>query len=172
MSLSRADRDLGDAFQTHPGGQASSRGEAKDSTLLQSRDADLLEPTEWPQGSQASSSVWREDSGLLSRPCRKRRPSHRNDRGVSWVFSLCCTSVGFLKRYDGELKELLVWHQGSQVSMPVAMGSASLLSSHGRGIGPQDVLKKDFRGLSRVAAGNPEFPPLVPVTSGSFSGFL
>ena len=29
----------------------------------------------------------------------------------------------------------------------VARGSASLLSSHGRGIAPQDALKKDSRGL-------------------------
>ena len=33
------------------------------------------------QGSPASSSVWREDPGLLSRPCRKRRPSAREDGG-------------------------------------------------------------------------------------------
>ena len=32
---------------THPGSQASSRGEAKDSTLFSSRDRYLLEPTEW-----------------------------------------------------------------------------------------------------------------------------
>ena len=38
MFLSRGDRDLGVAFQTHPGHQASSRGEAKDSALLLSRD--------------------------------------------------------------------------------------------------------------------------------------
>ena len=30
----------------------------------------LLEATEWPKGSQASSGVWRVDSGLLSRSCR------------------------------------------------------------------------------------------------------
>ena len=33
-------------------------------------DAGLLEPPERPQGSPASSSVWREDPGLLSRPYR------------------------------------------------------------------------------------------------------
>ena len=33
-------------------------------------------------------------------------------------------------------------------------------------------LKKDCRGLSRNAAGNPGFPPLVPVTAESFSGCL
>ena len=48
-----------------PGSQASSRGEAKDSALLSSRDAGLLEPPERPQGSPASSSVWREDPLLL-----------------------------------------------------------------------------------------------------------
>ena len=46
-----------------------------------------------------------------------------------------------------------------------------MLSSHGREIGTQDALKES-RGLSQVAAGNPGFPRLVPVTSGSFSGCL
>ena len=65
MFLSRGDRDLGVAFQAPPGSQASSRGEAKDSALLSSRDAALLEPPERPQGSPASSSVWREDPVTL-----------------------------------------------------------------------------------------------------------
>ena len=160
------------AFQTHPGSQILSRGEAKDSALISSRDRNLLEPTECPKGGQASCGVWREDSGLLSRPYRKRKSSNRDDGGISWVFSSCSTSVGFLMRYDGELREALVWHQGSQVSMHVARGSASLLSSHGRGIGPQDALKKDSRGLAQVAEANPGFPRLVPVTSGSLSGCL
>ena len=56
--------------------------------------------------------------------------------------------------------------------MHVVRGSPSLFSSHGRGIGPEDVLKKDSRGLSWVAAGNPGFHRLVPVTSGSFSACL
>ena len=51
--------------------------------------------------------------------------------------------VVFLSSYDGELREPLLWRQGSQVSTRVARGSMALLSSHGRGIGPQDVLKKD-----------------------------
>ena len=62
----------------------------------------------------------------------------------------------------------IVRRQGSQVSMRVARRSASWLSSHGRGIATQDILKHS-RGLSRVAAENPGFPQLVPVTSGSFS---
>ena len=101
-----------------------------------------------------------------------KRPSSRDDGGVSWVFSGCGISSGFLMRYERELRQPLVWHQGSQVFMSMVRGSASLLSIHGMGIGPQDALKKDSRGISRVAAANPGFPQLVPVTSGSFSGFL
>ena len=50
----------------------------------------------------------------------------------------CCS----LERYrndfslaDEDLREPLVRRQGSQVSMRVARGSASWLSSHGRGLG-------------------------------------
>ena len=73
-----------------------------------------------PQGSPASSSVWREDPGLLSRPCRKRRPSAREDGGFSGVSSSCGARGGFLPRNDEDLREPLVWRQGSQVSMRVA----------------------------------------------------
>ena len=109
---------------------------------------------------------------MLSRPCRIRRPSSRDDGVVSWFFSSCVSSLVFFTRYDGEFREPLVWPQGNQVSIRVARGSGSLLSSHGRGIGAQDKLKKDSQGLSRFLAGNPGFPRLVPVTSGSFSGCL
>ena len=44
MYLSRGDRDLGVAFQTHPGSHASSRVEAKNSAVLSSRNGYLLEP--------------------------------------------------------------------------------------------------------------------------------
>ena len=170
--LSRGDRDLRVAFKFHAGSHASSRVEAMNSTLLYSWHGYLLEPIEWPKGSQASCGVLREDSGLLYRPCRKRRASSRDDGGISWFFWSCGASVGFLTRYDGEIREPLVWRQGNQVSMRVVRGSAALLLSHGRGIGPQEVLKKESRGLSRVVAGNPGFPQLVLVTSGSISGCL
>ena len=65
-----------------------------------------------------------------------------------------------------------MWRQGSQVSMRGASRSESFLSSHGRGFGPQEALKKGSRGLSRVATGNLGIPQLVLVTSGSFSGCL
>ena len=68
------------------------------------------------------------------------------------MFSSGGPSVRFLTRYDGEVSEPLVGRQGSLVSMRGARGSASLLSSHGRGIWPRDVLKKVSRGLSRVEA--------------------
>ena len=156
------------AFQTPPGSQASPRGQAKDAALLSSRDADLLEPTEWPQGSQAFSSVWREDSGLCSGSGRKRRPSPREDGGFSGVSSSCGARGGFLTRQDEDLREPLVRCQGSQVSVRVARGSASWLSSHGRGLGPPDALKKDTRGLSGVAAGKPRFPRLLQGTLVNF----
>ena len=62
--------------------------------------------------------------------------------------------------------------QGSQVSMRVARGSASWLSSHERGLGPRDALKKDSRGLPRGEAGNPRFPRILPGTLGNFPGCL
>ena len=80
--------------------------------------------------------------------------------------------MGFLRRYEGELREPLVGPQGSQVFQASGEGSVSLLSSHGSGIGPQDAFKKDSRDISRVEAGNPGFPRHVLVSSGSFSGCL
>ena len=85
MFLCLGDSYLGIAFSTHPGNQASSRGEAKDTALLSSCDGYILELTVWPKMSQASCGVWREDSGLLSRVCNKRKPTSRDDVDVSWV---------------------------------------------------------------------------------------
>ena len=62
--------------------------------LLSSCDGYLLEPIEWPKGSQASCGVLRGDSGLFSSPCRKRRASSRDDRAISWFFSSCGTMCG------------------------------------------------------------------------------
>src|SRR5574342_514320 len=99
-------------------------------------------------------------------------PHLRDDGGGSGWFSSGGPRVRFLTRYDGEVSEPLVGRQGSRVSMRVARGSASLLSSHSRGIWPRDVLKKVSRGLSRVEAGHPGVPRLVQVTSGGFSWWL
>ena len=78
----------------------------------------------------------------------------------------------FPSNYNGEIREPLVWPQGSPVSIRVARGSTAFLSNHGRGIRPQDALKGETRDRSRVVAGNPGFPQIVAVTSGSFSWCL
>ena len=54
--------------------------------------------------------------------------------------------MGFPKRYDGELRETLFRSKGSQVSMRMAMGSGTLLSSHGRGRLTQGVRSGDGVG--------------------------
>ena len=103
--LSNGNRDLGVTFKTHPGSQASFRVETKNSALLSSCDGYLVEPTEWPKGSQASCGVLREDLGLLSRPCRKRRASSRDDGQISWFFSGCDATCGvFLELRRGTNK--------------------------------------------------------------------
>ena len=56
--------------------------------------------------------------------------------------------------------------------MRVARGSASLLLSHGRGIAPQDALKKDSRGRLRVGAENPWFPCILDDALGCHCPFL
>ena len=94
-------------------------------------------------------------------------PHLREDGGVSGWFSSGGPRVWFLTRYDGEVSKPIVGREGSRVSMRVAGRSASLLSSHGRGTWPRDVLKKVSRGLSRVEAGIPGFPRLVQLTSES-----
>ena len=66
---------------------------------------------------------------------------------------------GFHTRYDGELREPLVWRQGSQVSMCVARGSALLLSSYGRGILPQDALSHWFDPWVRKIPWRKEWQP-------------
>ena len=78
----------------------------------------------------------------------------------------------FLSSNDGELREPLVWPQGSSLSIRVVRGNTTLLSSHSRGIRPQYAFKGKYQGLSGVAAGNPGFPQYVTVTSGRFSGCL
>ena len=80
--------------------------------------------------------------------------------------------VVFLSSYDGELREHLVWPQGSPVSIRVARGSVELLFGHGRGIRRQDSLKNESRVLFRAAGGNLAFPRHLIVTSGSFSWCL
>ena len=87
--------------------------------------------------------------------------------------------VGFLKlwRQCGVSHEVRWGYQGASTVAPgktglhaVGRGSTALLLSQGRGLGPQDPLKKDSLGLSWDVAGNPGFPRIVLVTLRSFSG--
>ena len=50
----------------------------------------LLEATEWPKGSQASSRGEAKDSALLSsRDASLLEPPERDDDGTTWFFSSC-----------------------------------------------------------------------------------
>ena len=82
-----------------------SRGSQGLRSPLESRRGSLGAP-ERPQGSPASSSFWREDTGLLSRPCTKRRLSAREVGGVSGFSSSCSANGGFSRgttRISGSL---------------------------------------------------------------------
>ena len=120
MFLSRGDRDLGVAFKVHLGSQASSLVEAKNSPLLLSCHGYLSKPIVWPKGSQASCGVLRGESGLLSRSCRKRRASSRDDRGISWFISSCVMTCGVS----------LQLQRGTQGASRVAPGKSSLHSNY------------------------------------------
>ena len=95
---------------------------------------------------------------MFTRPCRKRKGSFYDARGISWFSLSFGGKCGFLPNSDGKLRERLVLPQRSPVSIRVVRGSAGFLSSHGRGIGPQLALKGKSRGLSLVVAGNFGFP--------------
>ena len=163
--------------------QASSQVEAKKFPLLSSCDGYLLESIEWPKVSQTSCGALREDSGLLSRPCRKSMASSLYNGANSRFFGFFLFLFLFLfLRCCMTCRVSLELRQGTQVASHVAPGKSSLHSSgegeHGIALEslhknrPQGSLKGESRGLSRVMSGNPGFPQLVTVTSGSFSGCL
>ena len=84
MFLSRGDRDLGVAFQTHPGRQAFiSSGSKEPRSALESRRLSL--GAHWVDSRE--SSLLRRLERLVSRPCRRRRPSSLDDGGISGLFS-------------------------------------------------------------------------------------
>ena len=74
--------------------------------------------------------------------------------GKSCGFSqVVAGSVEFLSSGDGDLMEPLLLPQGGQVSFQVPKGTAGLLSSHCRGIGPHVELMWQTQGSSPFAAG-------------------
>ena len=111
MFLSRNDRDVGVAFQTHPGSQASSLVEAKNSALLSSHDGYLLEPPDWPQGVKPpvefGEKAWDGSPGHAGN-VSPRLAMTGALRGFSRV------AAGF-SSYDGEFRMPLVLAQGSPI---------------------------------------------------------
>ena len=100
--------------------------------------------------------AWRTIPSPLSK-MKRRLDSTDATRGLqeirvaTWEDSrvLCFPSRrGLTPRHDEDLREPLVPLQGSQVSMRVARGSASWLSSHGRGLGPRDEPLRGTLGSS------------------------
>ena len=71
---------------------------------------------------------------MVSRPCRRRRPSSLDDGGISGLFSSGGPSVRFLTRYDGEVSEPL------------------LRRCSGKGL--HLAMTGEPRGFSRVTTGN------------------
>ena len=53
---------------------------------------------------------------MVSRPCRRRRPSSLDDGGISGLFSSGGPSVRFLTRYDGEVLQCMKVKSESEVS--------------------------------------------------------
>ena len=174
-------------FKIHPGSQASSRVEATNSVLLSSWDGYLLEPTEWPKGSQASCGVLRAYSGLFSRPYRKRRASSRDDGGISWFFSSCGVTCGVsleLRRVnqgvcrvapgmsslhsscEGERSIALESRQGNWASRRVEGGILRSFSSCGRKPWVPSTCEADLRGLLMVPMGSKEYCEVGRVLSG------
>ena len=78
--------------------------------------------------------IYRKDDGWMGGHVEIMVQLSGDDGGVSGLFSSGGSSVRFLARYDGEFSEPLVGRQGCRVSMRMARGSGSLLSSHSRGI--------------------------------------
>ena len=78
---------------------------------------------------------------------------------MSLASSLSILRGGFLPRHDEDLREPLVRCQGSQVSMRVARGSRSWLSSHGRGLGSEGDKSWDFFGSNDAKAETPVLWP-------------
>ena len=108
MFLSREGRDLGVAFQDPPGCQASSRGEAKDSAVLLSRDTDLLEPPSGVNGVKPPLLFGERARDYSPGYAGKEGPSLREDGGVSGVSTSCGARGGFLARHGEDLSRAYV----------------------------------------------------------------
>ena len=170
MFLSRGDRNLGVAFQTHPGSHASSRVHAKNSALLSSRVGYFFEPLTGLKRVKPPVEFSEKTRDGSSGHAGKESP-HLAITGSSRGFSRAAAPVwGFSRGTTASSGSLSCGAREVMFPMRGARRSGSLLSSHGRGIGPQDVLKKDSRGRSWVEPGKPGIPGLVPRPQGASQG--
>ena len=97
---------------------------------------------------------------------RKGTPlASRVAQGVSGPSSSVCGTHGSLRTMHGGGSAPSCCAFTNRVAFEEGSGS-----SHGRGLGPRDALKKDSRGLSRGTVGNPRVPGLLPGTLGNFPG--
>ena len=85
------------------------------------------------QGCQEPFRISRGNLGFLLRRCSRKGP-HLAMLGEPLGFSRFAPRFS---RYDGELREPLVWPQGSPISIQFARGSWGLLSNHCRANRPQ-----------------------------------
>ena len=164
-------------LQGHSGSQVSSQVEAKNSALQLMCHGFRWEQIEWPKGSRASYGVLRAYSGLLSRPCRKRKASSRNDGGISLVFLsgdvTCGVSLQLLQgnqgvsrvapgksslhsSCDGESSITLESRQWNQASRRFEGGISRSFSSCGRKPWVPLTCDTDLRELLMMPMGNQE----------------
>ena len=110
--------------------RASCRVEAGTSGFLSISDFDGRVPAELEQESQASFGVWREDSGLLFRSCRKEGP-HFTMTGASHGFSRAAAPVW--------VSHEVQW--GAQGASHVVPGKSDL---HARGEGERVIFLQSW----------------------------
>ena len=113
--------------------------------FLSSAEGDVRELLELPQGCQGT---FRGSGGkvvFLSRHCSGKGPQLAW-RGEPPGFSR--VAVGFLTRYDGDLRDPLVGPQGGSVSTRVTRGPSVFLCSRCRGQGPHLQLRPEPLGSS------------------------
>ena len=88
--------------------------------------------------------------GFLSR-LHSRKGPHLALRGESpGYFRVAAGNMRFFSSYDGDLRDLLVLSQESQVSMKVARGLSGFLSCRYQGLGPHLELRPEPQVSSLV----------------------
>ena len=103
-------------------------------------------------GILAKATLWvkAQHEGALTPPCIVRKNPRRSLPPE--LSTKCAWGLGGTDKLGAQGTNLFLLFRLERGPGRVARGSASWLSSHGRGLGPRDALKKDSRGLCRGAA--------------------